>query len=872
MKSRNRWVGVVLSFVMMVNLLVFLQKDVLVQGGQDVIQCRIPVLSNEYEGSQVNIYAKENRFYFSVDDIADFTRCSIEEETSKISLTQGVRKIVIEKKTGHMYDFGSVDQGEVLFFEQDGTYFYEAIPMLTYLGASCEVGEENILEVYMPMYTIWEAIMPEYEKLLFDMEVIHGGESDLKGNLICAMISDILDVRKGHGIFANGNTYIEDALHEVLKLDMMQYSLVQAEVAKQNQAVNTFLSSERVQNYLNQQEKLEEAVRNLVKKYISICKETKSEEAFDDFRKLYDETVKELGIKDEKKLGNYIKAGSLFCDIVKTSQEIMAYDEAAKTLFARTINDEILAYAGYQDIMWSENAKKLSKELESNQSIVASATIDKLIDATLDEVKDKGVEYALSKFVLKENIYATTLELAGYIASIINSDIHEAFYSERSAVYLNMIQYDAIKLLDGLLLNCKEKEQFSNEKTLENIKSVLELYYRASATFSAHMARSVEQFGEGNSAEVSKFFKEDVGNVAALYLYRVVNCKVVSITDYQELAESCRTGAMVGDIALKVEEKKQQLQEMESYIAKAERYVKVGNYDGAREVLEEAYKVSGASELLEKKAEVYLAESNAYMRDWKYERAIEVLIEGQEDTGAELLYEREEYLRENIIIDSMTTYHNGYKYSLEEYDVRDYGNSRFNEIDYYGTGQEYYEGSRGYWYDEMGRCVKMDVSNEYTSEYKERKGVNLHIEVYEYEYDSEGKCIVETYFVNDEIMYWYEYKYDSLGNRIKAMLYDRDGEFVGRHEYEYNEAEFCTKSLSYLSNDELISSTEYEYDEQGNCMREVNRSVDGELWRDNVYQYDILGNCVRREDKLSGDWYNYEYSYVYDGNWDIIYD
>ena len=759
MRHAKRWIAFILCFAMTVSMFTALQKETTVQGSQDITKFNIPVISNEYEGSKVNVYEAEGRYYFTVEDIAAFTRFTLEESDYALTLKQGVRTVIIEKKTGHMYDFAAIDQGNIALLEQDGSYLCEALPMLAYLGASYSIGEGNVLEIFMPMYTLWEAIMPNYEVLLIDMEEAYGSVTEMKGSLICAMISDILDVRNGHGIFATGNTYLNDALHEILKMNVMQYSVVQEEMAAQNQKANDFLASDRIQNYLKQQEEMNEVARNLFEKYMGICIAGKSEETLKGFRQLYDKTIADLEIKNEKVFATSIKVGSVVYDIMKTSREIMNYDEAAKNLFARTINEEVIAYAGYDDIIWKENAKKISKELESNQSIAASTAMDKLIKTAFDEIQEKGLEYVISKFVAEENIYAATVELALYIASVFNSGAHEAFYSERSSVYLNVMQYDALKLLDGLLLNCKEKGQFSDEKVLGNIKSVLELYYRTSLAFSDHMAKSVEKFGGGNKAEASKYFKENVGNAAALFLHFATNCTIVPIREYAELTESCRTGVIVEEMSRKAEEKKQQLQEVESYVTKAERYVKVGNYDKAREVLREGYFVSGAEELMEMIVDLYLEQSDKYLIEGKYEMAVMILLEGQRTLDADILQEREAYLRKNIVIAAKTAYDNGKAKYTYQYDKKG------NLVRYTQHGQDRYSDEwteYEYEFDARGNCIKELYYEGYSIFGRELSGWT------ELKYNSNDKCIEEIFYdAEGNIESWYEYEYDSSGNRIK---------------------------------------------------------------------------------------------------------
>ena len=121
--------------------------------------------------------------------------------------------------------------------------------MLMYLGAACTLKDDKALEVLMPSITIWESIMPDYLDYYFDIKKLYGGEENIKFSLACDIIADVLDGVSGHGLFADADTHLEDALYEILNVDMMKYESVQESNAEQNQDLNNFLSSEGVSSF-----------------------------------------------------------------------------------------------------------------------------------------------------------------------------------------------------------------------------------------------------------------------------------------------------------------------------------------------------------------------------------------------------------------------------------------------------------------------------------------------------------------------------------------------------------------------------------------------------------------------------------------------
>lgn len=162
----------------------------------------------------------------------------------------GIRENEIEKDSGHMIDSTMVDQGIIPFVTYDGKYLCEGIPMLIYLGAGCALRDDQALEVLMPSITIWESLMPDYTDYYFNIVDLYGGENNVKISLVCDILSDILDGVSGRGFFADADTHLEDALYEILDVDMMRYESAQESAATQNEAINSFLSSDAIMNFL----------------------------------------------------------------------------------------------------------------------------------------------------------------------------------------------------------------------------------------------------------------------------------------------------------------------------------------------------------------------------------------------------------------------------------------------------------------------------------------------------------------------------------------------------------------------------------------------------------------------------------------------
>lgn len=152
----------------------------------------------------------------------------------------------------------------------------------------------------------------------------------------------------------------------------------------------------------------------------------------------------------------------------------------------------------------------------------------------------------------------------------------------------------------------------------------------------------------------------------------------------------------------------------------------------------------------------------------------------------------------------------------------------------------------------------------------------------EYEYNDDGKCIVEKHYDwNNELDYYYEYTYDSDGkviergrfwswgefNEKNVYEYDDKGNLVSdtrydkedtrksysTYEYEYDDLGFTIKKVEYFK-DKLLWSYEYENNEYGNPTLTISYDGWGDLFKREEYEYDEYGNVIHTK-TVSSDYY-----------------
>ena len=573
MKSLNKALSLFLCFILVLNMVPVVQGTDVSSEDLAIVSYTVPVISQEYTSDYVTIYEHEGKFFMSLNDIGDFTRSTLTEGDETLTLTHGLREVVITKSDGHMVDSGIVDQGNISLLEYNGMYLCEGIPMLQYLGAACSIHEEKELEVLMPTYTIWESIMPDYLDYYFDINQLYGGENNVKISLVCDIIADVLDGVSGHGLLGSYDIHMEDALYEVLNVDMMKYSSVKQSASEENQKINDFLTSDVYGFILDGSEKTVDGVYEVLDYYAGfylnteIWKNSYLEKLYFDAgdlksaselgsqinKQVYTQSVMQADLKDVKANMSLLSVGMLAFDTAVTSYGLMQYDDDTRNLFARTINNDMIAHTNYHQAGWMSVSDKIANTLKSTESIVVNTAATKIAEAAVDEVTKYGVQKAISGLTTKSNIYVVAAQIGFYLASLINHSTNEAFSADLNAILLNEAHFDIAMMASQLLVDERDKYHFSNPESLKRIKDMFTLYYRFVIAFSENVAISIDEFGGRDDQKWVDWFSSteegSVANYAAAYLYRITNCVIVPILNYDSYTDQVITSNWISDIS-----------------------------------------------------------------------------------------------------------------------------------------------------------------------------------------------------------------------------------------------------------------------------------------------------------------------------------
>lgn len=294
----------------------------------------------------------------------------------------------------------------------------------------------------------------------------------------------------------------------------------------------------------------------------------------------------------------------------------------------------------------------------------------------------------------------------------------------------------------------------------------------------------------------------------------------------------------------------------DAYLALADVYVAMENYEAAREVLEEGISRTGAEALSDQLAQV----KESYGMSWQ---------DGEPAEGAEASAgsaDADTSLENGAAEDGVIYYEDG-TYGKTEYDAD--GNPVREDI-YYEDGTLYryliytyengvvkvtfynWDGTVDYWeireHDaDTGRekITRYDENGEpeQVSEYDEngilRKEIRYYSngDIFENEYDGEGNLVRSVSYRDGGVMTSME-EYDGRGNKLNEYMYDSNGNRWG-YEYEYDEEDRRIRETTINSDGSIDRILLSEYDERGNCIRETTCDGDGTVRSSSVNEYGV---------------------------------
>ncbi len=544
-----------LAFVFVLSVIPF---GAVSAAGSDDSAFRLPVHGSEYSSESMRFFEIAGRFYIDLEDAARLTRFAFSEDNEKITLTQGVRTVAIEKASGHMTDCGVVDQGIIAIPKRGGRYLCEAIPMLVYLGANVSIRNDRVLSVNMPNSTIWEALMPEYFDYCFDPESLFGGRFYSSVNLGLDIISGWLDSFLDGFSLYEATHYLraryEAALKEAMEVRAVEYSKASDVIADDNLKANTYIGSELVSDMVDLSADAVETSAELAElyldetviPYIGNAMKNLSEVLSKSDLKTVECTAQEMvdqlktGIEVTELTATMVEVGSAIVDAVLVSLKMMGYEADAVCALRNSASDELCSAIGYEP-PWKQAAEHLSGVLENNEEIIVSNCTSEMADFVLDSAVSDGIDVIISLFVSGAGVFTLARGISRIVASFLIKDSLEAYEADMNAMFLRREQNDMAVMVDTLWSKARDEDRYGSADSLKALKDMFGLYYRTSIALFENYAVSLKEFNGASGAARAEVFAgrdtDSYANTMAEYLQKLTNCSAEPIPRFSSLRD-----------------------------------------------------------------------------------------------------------------------------------------------------------------------------------------------------------------------------------------------------------------------------------------------------------------------------------------------
>lgn len=518
---------IALFLAVAVSLLTFI--PVAAQTNDTIAEYTLEVNSNLCGLKKVSVIKPNGKILMDVDDIVSLTNSTRSDEEGIIVLKRGSRNVNINTTKKQIIE-AHLNEGiplDVEFVEKK--VYVPAYSMLTYLGASCSL-KDGAVYVNMPLYTFWDASNFDMAKYTLDLNQIWG--DDLKAHML---YNEMVELIYNIGIF-NGPAYslffiagydkvIDDVMHDVLAINPLNYSSSIIDEYKSNfdlikKRVDESISKD-IDSY-DQFEKIFSETLNVVSdffKYVSegeddLAKKILSLSNSDKQNNIYKYLSDELENKYTKlnakdKIDIALLVGDVLCTYYTNSN----YAE-----------DGILAIGSFKDEMEIINkhspyykvSNKIYCSLQSDESIVATAIMDKLVDRLIEEFSNTLAEVFIG------NVGALIVDLADLGISLyslipnVNEEI-ERSSAEFRAMYLVSLQSITCQLLTNLM---QDMGNTMVEENLTEYQHLLSFWVRTT------MAANEKLIECGINSEIAKNQNDELATI----LFKLNNCKVEGIS------------------------------------------------------------------------------------------------------------------------------------------------------------------------------------------------------------------------------------------------------------------------------------------------------------------------------------------------------
>lgn len=466
---------------------------------------------------EYSVYLQNDIMYMSIDDIAQLTgsQLSVNGKTAKITL--GTRKITIDANKGKLKeDTINVELKTAL---NDGVLLVHAYPMLTYLGADCQV-LGDALYVNMPLNTIWTGTIRDDNENCLTLDIF-GNKTEQSIRLISDFILGLLDDGIVSTILDNPDSQV---YYLVLKTNCLDYESVNELVNEHTQKYSSLIQTIESAKEYSLNPELEKQILKLSTKTITdILKEYDEEDLL--FNHILDHAKDEISLlKDVYKLAKSIEDLSF---ISKDSYDILIAYRNNHSFSA----SESATFAPVLSSLTSENSGKINEVFKKS----AIATLKELSENSgkLSDVAKCSTAFDTFSLLSKSISIATSLEKI--FNGSQNFDYSEHEYNVIKLLNLKeKIRNDISRLGDKIL-----SEKYSDQDSLEDYRLLNIFYYKTLIAANEEMKKMTEARGTNAMNSLSSFIDEldKSNNDFARKIYILENSKANAYPDIKSITK-----------------------------------------------------------------------------------------------------------------------------------------------------------------------------------------------------------------------------------------------------------------------------------------------------------------------------------------------
>ena len=533
----------VISLTLSIIIIISLFIPVYSQDAQNADAYKISVNSTQLGQKDMVLVKTDTQYLMSLNDILEMTRSTRTDNGDIIDIKHGTREIRMSKSLQQITEKAAeTNESHFTIRIINGIEFVPAQAMLTYLGATCTL-LNNVIQVSMPAYTNWEAMDFNIDEYNLDINEIWGSESDLTANITCDVIMQMI---YGIGIFGSINTVIEDAMYDVLNVDMFDYDSCNVENLKIINKLNNSLKSNDIlvetanaYNNLEFKDKITKVIdmvsdsTGLIgENLLQTANQTQSIISKGELNSLLVKSAKSKYLCDElSTASNYVDAVILTADIVSTAYTRANYTQNTKSSIS-VFESELGKFD--KNIAYYTIANKINNDINS-KNIYMETAIEKTVGFYGDEIKDKAIEEGLA-LITGNKALSFALDVGKFVTALIPSNANhiKATDADLKGLFLAELQKNVMLTVNNKTKDIENKK-YQNVMQLDELKSLLSYYVRV--TMSANDKLLIVANSSSGNKSYADILK-DRNEKLSVILFKLTNAPVQAIVNLKGLLDN----------------------------------------------------------------------------------------------------------------------------------------------------------------------------------------------------------------------------------------------------------------------------------------------------------------------------------------------